>query len=75
MKYDTVREGVKSVMGGKVLDYEAKTIKNEGVEEGIEKGIEGTVSILKELGVPSQTILAKIREQYNLKPEDAEKYL
>lgn len=62
-------------MGGKVLDYEAKTIKNEGVEEGIEKGIEGTVSILKELGVPSQTILAKIREQYNLKPEDAEKYL
>lgn len=62
-------------MGGKVLDYEAKTIKNEGVEEEIEKGIEGTVSILKELGVPSQTILAKIREQYNLKPEDAEKYL
>lgn len=75
VKYDSVREGVKSVMGGKVLDYEAKTIKNEGVEEGIEKGIEGTVSILKELGVPSQTILAKIREQYNLKPEDAEKYL
>lgn len=75
VKYDSVREGVKSVMGGKVLDYEAKTIRNEGVEEGIEKGIEGTVSILKELGVPPQTILVKIREQYNLKPEDAEKYL
>lgn len=29
-KYDNIREGVKSVMGGKVLEYEAKTIKNEG---------------------------------------------
>lgn len=29
-KYENVREGVKSVMGGKVLDYEAKRIKNEG---------------------------------------------
>ena len=29
-KYSNVREGVKSVMGGKVLEYEAKTIKLEG---------------------------------------------
>ena len=60
-KYDAVRKGVKSVMGGKVLEYEAKTIRNEGLEEGLkalkrigtpqekglEKGIRGTVSILK----------------------------
>ena len=38
LKYNSVREGVKSVMGGKILEYEAKAIKNEGVEEGIEKG-------------------------------------
>lgn len=39
----------------KVLEYEAKTIRNEGLEEGLEKGLEkgmekgirGTVSILK----------------------------
>ncbi|TGY95137.1 hypothetical protein E5329_16365 [Petralouisia muris] len=37
-KYDQIREGVKSVMGGKVLDYEAKTIRNEGRQEGILKG-------------------------------------
>ena len=50
-KHAAVRKGVKSVMGGKVLDYEAKTIRNEGLEEGLEKGMEkgirGTVSILK----------------------------
>ena len=28
-KYETVRKGVKSVMGGKVLEYEAKTIREE----------------------------------------------
>lgn len=33
-KYDNIREGVKSVMGGKVLEYEAKTIKKEGILEG-----------------------------------------
>lgn len=33
-KYDNVREGVKSVMGGKILDYEAKTIFEEGRSQG-----------------------------------------
>ncbi len=82
-KYDSVREGVKAVMGGKVLEYEAKTIKREGIEEGIKEGIEegikegikGTVSILKNLGVPTQTILVKLQEQYNLSPEASQKYL
>ena len=32
-KYEKVREGVKSVMGGKVLEYEAKRILNEGRQE------------------------------------------
>lgn len=71
VKYDAVKEGVKAVMGGKVLEYEAKTIKREGLEEGIK----GTVSILKNLGVPAQTILVKIQEQYNLSPEASKRYL
>lgn len=73
--YEAVREGVGAVMGGKVLEYEAKTIKREGIEQGIEQGIKGTVSILKNLGIPSQVILIKIQEQYGLSPEDAQKYL
>ncbi len=37
-KYANVREGVKSVMGGKILEYEAKTILRRGIEEGRERG-------------------------------------
>jgi len=78
-KYNSVKEGVKAVMGGKILEYEAKTIKKEGmkegIEEGIEEGIKGTVAILKNLGIPTQTILIKIQEQYNLTAEVSKKYL
>lgn len=38
-KYENVREGVKSVMVGRVLEYEAKTIKREGIKEGIREGM------------------------------------
>lgn len=83
LKYESVKEGVKAVMGGKVLEYEAKTIKREGIkegleqgrEQGLEQGIEGTVSILKNLGIPTQTILVKIQEQYKLSPEASKKYV
>jgi len=39
-KYNKVKEGVKCVMGGKILEYEAKTILKRGIEQGMEKGIE-----------------------------------
>ncbi len=39
-KYANVREGVKSVMGGKILEYEAKIILRRGIEEGRERGRE-----------------------------------
>lgn len=78
-KYDTVKEGVRAVMGGRVLEYEAKTIKKEGIAEGRaeerEKGIRDAVSILKNLNIPQQTILAEIQEQYHLSTEDSKKYL
>ena len=66
-KYDTVKEGVRAVMGGRVLEYEAKTIKKEGIADA--------VSILKNLNIPQQTILAEIQEQYHLSTEDSKKYL
>ena len=41
-KYEKVREGVKGVMGGRILDYEAKDILNQGKIEGKREGkIEG----------------------------------
>lgn len=39
-KYDKVRKGVDSVMGGTILEHESKTIYNAGRMEGLEKGIE-----------------------------------
>ena len=50
-------------------------IREEAKEEGREEGIRGTVSVLKDLGIPVQTILAKIQEQYHLTPEISAKYL
>ncbi len=87
IKYDAVREGVRAIMGGRILEYEAKTIKREGLaegreegreegrKEGREEGIRDAVSILINLGIPQQTILAKIQEQYHLSPEASKKYL
>ena len=39
-KKKNIREGVKNVMGGKVLEYEAKTILRTGIEQGLERGME-----------------------------------
>ncbi len=38
-KFKRIREGVQSVMGGKVLEHEAKTIRNEGIKLGIQTGL------------------------------------
>jgi len=38
-KYRRIREGVKDVMGGQILEYEAKSIRNEGRKEGIKEGM------------------------------------
>ena len=46
-----------------------------GRKEGREEGIYGMVSVLRELNIPSQTILVKIQEKYNLSPEESKKYL
>lgn len=75
VKYDSVKKGVQSVMGGKVLDYEAKTILNKGREEGVEEGIRAMVSALKDLNIPAQTILEKLQEKFSLSLETAKKYI
>lgn len=62
-------------MGGKVLEYEAKTILNKGREEGLDEGIRGAVSVLKKLNIPLQNILAIIQEEYKLSLETAKKYI
>ena len=52
VKYGKVMEGVKSIMGGKVLEYEAKTILNQGRAEGrVEGRAEGEQKKAKEMAL------------------------
>ena len=37
-KYNKVKKGLGDVMGGKVLNYEAKDILNKGIKQGLERG-------------------------------------
>ncbi len=58
--YENVKEGVKSVMGGKVLEYEAKTILKQGIEKGEKKGkleqAKETAFVLRDMGVEKDAI-------------------
>lgn len=54
--YDRVREGVKSIMGGKVLEYEAKAILNEGIALGRNEGIASTAQRMLTCGLSFEQI-------------------
>lgn len=62
--FDNVKEGVKSVMGGKVLEYEAKTILKQGIEVGREEGekwgkleqAKETAFVLRDMGLEKDAI-------------------
>ena len=48
-KYESIRKEVTSIMGGKVLEYEAKDILRKGIKEGIEVGkIETLCELVKD---------------------------
>ena len=51
-KYDNVKEGVTLIMGGKVLEYEAKQILNEGKM----KQAKETAQVLREMGMNEESI-------------------
>lgn len=48
-KYEKIKKEVTTVMGGKVLEYEAKTIYREGIKEGIKEGINEGMETLSKL--------------------------
>lgn len=72
-RYDNVREGVKSVMGGRVLEYEAKTILNEGMKQGLQEGAikkaKETAWNLHALGMDDNTIADAVNVQVALVKE------
>lgn len=70
--YESVREGVKSVMGGKILDYEAKQIRNAGIREGEAKGI---VEAGFDFGLSESDILNRLQQKMNIPLQAAQEYL
>mgnify|MGYP006909026839 FL=1 len=74
-KYDCVREGVKSVMGGRVLEYEAKTIRNEGMREGIKEGIRALIGSLRSFHISDEEIRKELISRYHLTQKEAEAFL
>ena len=82
-KYENVMEGVKQVMGGKVLDYEAKRIKNESIKESIKEGIKegivegkaaGIVETGVDVGLSDKEILDKLQIKLNISLQMAQEY-
>ena len=82
-KSERIREGADEYMGGQVLEYEAKTILNRGIEQGIEQGREQereeTIKAVKAMilalkkynGVKLDAVEAVMTEM-NYSQEDAE---
>ena len=59
-------------MGGKVLEYEAKTILREGIQEGIQQGEKNTCIALVKDGVLKISDAAK---RLGITEEEFQKYL
>lgn len=62
-KYQNVQKGVESIMGGKIIEYEAKTILNKGRDEGRMATVINTLKryIRRQLPI-SADVLADIAE-------------
>ncbi|MCD8096542.1 MAG: hypothetical protein LUE31_00555 [Lachnospiraceae bacterium] len=53
IKYDKIMKGVKEIMGGRILEYEAKTILREGVNQTLVQVID---SLVKNLGLSLEEV-------------------
>jgi len=88
-KYTVLKEGVKNVMGGKILEYEAKTIRNAGIAEGEargraegeargraegeEKGIRSLTEVCQEFGSTLIDTVEKVAAKFGLDEETSRK--
>ncbi len=61
VKYEKIKKGIGGIMGGKVLDYEAKTIFMSGMEEGRQEGMKnGMVYAYYEMNLQTNEIARKV---------------
>lgn len=65
-KYKNIKKGVSEIMGGKILDHPAKTIRNEGIEEGRREGILAYINLSKKFNVEDKEIFESIVKEFNV---------
>ena len=76
MKYESIRKEVTDIMGGKVLEYEAKDILRKGIAEGIEVGTKaGKMKTLCELVKDNLLSLEEAAKRADMTVEEFEKEL
>ena len=63
-KYNNITEGVDHIMGGKVIETEAKKIYNRGMEQGLERGLEQGLERGIEQGLERGIIEGRIETLY-----------
>lgn len=71
-KYDKITRGVDEIMGGKVIETEAKRMYNNGRHEGI---IIGAIGTLKDLNMSENEIEKHIIKKFDLSEDEAAKYI
>ena len=79
-RYAKVRKEVTSVMGGKILEYEAKTILQRGIQEGRQVGRqegiqEGRLESYAELVKDGILPVEEAAKRLHMKVEELKKYL
>ena len=83
-RYARVRKEVTSVMGGKILEYEAKTILQRGIQEGRQAGMqegrqvgiqEGRLESYAELVKDGILPVEEAAKRLHMKEEELKKYL
>ena len=79
-KYAKVRKEVTSVMGGKILEYEAKTILQRGIQAGLQEGrqaglqegrLQSYIEMVKEGFLP----VSEAAKRLDMKEVELKKYL
>lgn len=76
-KYQSIQEGVGKIMGGQIIDFEAKRIRDAALQEGLEEGriLERIDMYRNEMNMDDASIIAAIQKKFNLTNEEARNYV
>lgn len=71
MRYSNVKEAVENVMGGKILDHEAKDILNQGITRGLSRGIVALIETCQEVGLNKEEASQKLMQKFQISADEA----